>query len=78
MRPVGADSVPVPGVRVVLHRVAQATQGPLDSALAGPDGGFRFTLRPDTAAIYLLSARHAGIEYFTTPLDDRLTGGDGR
>ncbi len=75
MRPVGADSVPVPGVRVVLHRVAQDTQGPLDSVLAGPDGGFRFTLRPDTAAIHLLSARYAGIEYFTTPVDDRLTGG---
>ena len=31
-------------------------------------GGFQFTFRPDTSAFYLLSAEHAGIEYFSPPV----------
>ena len=72
MRPAGDDTVPVAGARVVLHRVAAAEQGPLDSVPSGPDGRFRFELVRDTAALYLLSARHQGIEYFSLPLDRTL------
>jgi len=46
--------------------------------LADPDGRFRFSLAPDTAALHLLSARHDGIEYFSTPLDNRRAEGDRR
>jgi hypothetical protein len=62
------DTVPVPGVRVLLHRVGRAEQGPIDSARADAAGRFRFRFRPDTSAIYLLSARYRGIEYFSPPV----------
>jgi hypothetical protein len=66
--PRGADTVPVPGARVMLHRVGRARQGPLDSASADASGRFRFRFRPDTAAIYLLSARWGDVEYFSPPV----------
>jgi hypothetical protein len=66
---VNADSAPVGGVRVTLHQVARDLQGPLDSAWSNGRGAFRLTLRPDTAALYLVSARYAGIEYFSSPVD---------
>jgi len=69
VRPDGGDSVPVPGVRVVLHQVGAVEQGPVDSMPSGPDGGFRFALLRDTSALYLVSARYRGIEYFSFPLD---------
>ena len=62
------DSTPVPGVRVVLHRVGQVLQGPLDSTNTDGQGRFRFRFRADTSTIYLLSARHSGIEYFSPPV----------
>ena len=69
VRPSAGDTVAVAGARVVLHRVGQAEQGPVDSARSGADGRFRFALTRDTAALYLLSARYHGIEYFSLPLD---------
>jgi len=60
----------------VLHRVAQAAQGAVDSAMTGPDGRFRFALTRDTTTLHLLSARHDGIEYFSTPLDNRRPSGN--
>ncbi len=78
MRPAGGDSLPVAGARVVLHRVAPAAQGPVDSAVTGADGRFRFAFTPDTATLHLLSARHHGIEYFSAPLDNRQGGGSER
>lgn len=72
-RVLNADSLPVQGVRVVLHRVGQTVQGPMDSALADNRGRFSFTYRPDTAAFYLASGRYAGIEYFSSPLPTRPT-----
>jgi hypothetical protein len=66
--PRDADTVPVPGARVVLHRVGRDRQGPLDSASADASGRFRFRFRADTAAIYLLSARWGGVEYFSPPV----------
>jgi hypothetical protein len=66
---VNADSAPVGGVRVILHQVGREAPGPLDSVRTGGGGAFRFTLRPDTAALYLVSARYAGIEYFSSPVN---------
>jgi len=62
------DSTAVRGVRVLLHRVGQETQGPIDSTRSDGGGRFHFTFRPDTSAFYLLSAEHAGIEYFSQPV----------
>jgi hypothetical protein len=66
--PRDADTLPVPGARVVLHRVGRDRQGPLDSVMADRSGRFRFRFRPDTAAIYLLSARWGDVEYFSPPV----------
>jgi hypothetical protein len=63
-----ADTVAAPGVRVLLHRVGRDAQGPLDSALADSHGRFRFRFHADTGALYLLSARYGGIEYFSSPV----------
>jgi len=60
--------MPVPGVRLVLHRVSQQVQGPIDSARSDRRGRFSFAYRADTSAFYLVSGRYAGIEYFSSPL----------
>ena len=65
---VAADSTPVRGVRLVLHRVGRQTQGPIDSTSSDHRGRFDFAYRPDTSAFYLVSGRYAGIEYFSSPL----------
>jgi hypothetical protein len=61
----GSDSIPVAGVRVLLHRVGRAAQGPVDSILTDRRGAFRFRFVPDTSAVYLASSRYEGIEYFS-------------
>lgn len=68
LRMTTADSVPVPGRFVVLHRVAAGDQGPVDSVRTSSDGRFRFSFRADSAAVYLLSARHDGIAWFSLPI----------
>jgi hypothetical protein len=67
-RVINADSAAVSGVRVVLHRIGQTVQGPLDSSRTDRHGRFRFSYRPDTATFYLASGRYDGVEYFSTPL----------
>jgi hypothetical protein len=67
-RVLDADSAPVAGVRVVLHRIGQQLQGPIDSSRSDRRGRFHFVFRPDTAAFYLISGRYAGIEYFSAPI----------
>ena len=62
------DSTPVVGIRVVLHQVGRTVQGPLDSVPSDRGGRFRFAFRPDTSALYLLSARYNAIEYFSPPV----------
>lgn len=62
------DSVPVPGARVVLHRVGREAQGPVDSVVADARGRFSIRFLADTTAIYLFSARHDGIAYFASPV----------
>ncbi|HTO74324.1 MAG TPA: hypothetical protein VMJ30_10895 [Gemmatimonadales bacterium] len=64
----GSDSVAVPSASVVLHRITRAVQGPIDSLKSDSRGGFRFRLPSDTSAVFLVSARFAGIEYFGPPL----------
>jgi hypothetical protein len=64
----GRDSLAEANVRVVLHKVGQTIQGPIDSLVADAAGKFSFKFTPDTSAIYLVSSRHAGIEYFSTPV----------
>lgn len=68
LRPEPADSTPISDVRVVLHRVGRETQGPLDSTRSAADGRFRFRFPADTGALYLLSARYGGVEYFSPPV----------
>jgi hypothetical protein len=65
---VGQDTVAVAGARVVLHRVTVKEPGPVDSAISDARGRFRFQVTPDSTAVYLVSARWSGIEYFATPL----------
>jgi hypothetical protein len=67
-RVINADSIPIPRLRVVLHRVGQDTQGPIDSTRSDRRGRFQFSFRADSGAFYLLSAEHAGIEYFSQPV----------
>jgi hypothetical protein len=64
----GRDTVAVPGVRVVLHRIGREVQGPVDSVMADGAGRFRFGFPRDTTALHLVSARYAGIEYFSAPI----------
>lgn len=64
----GSDTLAAAGARVVLHRVSRDASGPLDSIHADAAGRFHFRLRPDTAFVYLVSARWSGIEYFGEPL----------
>jgi len=68
VRPAGADSLPVAGVRVLLHRIGREAQGPSDSVRTDARGRFALAFRPDTGAVYLLSARYAGLEYFSEPV----------
>ncbi len=62
------DTVGVPGVQVVLHRIGRQQQGPIDSTLSRRSGRFQFRFALDTSAIFLVSARFAGIEYFSQAL----------
>jgi hypothetical protein len=66
--PHASDTIPVPGARVILHQVGRATQGPIDSAVADRTGRFRFRFNADSSAVYLVSARYGGIEYFSPPV----------
>ncbi len=72
----GSDSVAVGAASLVLHRITHTAQGPIDSLVADGRGRFRFRLPPDTSAVYLVSARFAGIEYFSPPLRSDPRGSD--
>lgn len=64
----GADTVAVGGARMQLHRVGAVHQGVIASAVADARGRWRFRVSLETDANYLVSANHAGIEFFTPPL----------
>lgn len=64
----GPDTLVVPQAMIVLHRIGQDTQGAIDSLPLDPTGRFRFRFTADTTAVYLLSVRHHGITYFSSPV----------
>lgn len=70
--------MPVPGARVVLHRVSAESQGALDSMRTGAGGRFRFLTPRDTTGLYLVSARHGGIEFFSDPVRLPVSGTPGQ
>lgn len=78
VRPGARGDQGVPGVMVTLHRVGPERSGPLDSARTGADGRYAFRYQPSGSedAIYFVSAMHAGIAYFGTPLRERTVAGD--
>lgn len=64
------DTVPLADTWVVLHRVTRESGGPLDSVRSDARGRYRLTLRnPDTAVVYVVSAWHDSIAYFSLPLN---------
>ncbi len=68
VRIAGGDTVPVGPDSLVLHRVGQAAQGPIDTVETGPRGRFEVRFHPDTSALFLFSVRYEGIEYFSAPI----------
>ena len=73
----GADSRPLAGVWVTLHRVGRDAAGALDSVRTDARGRFvlRFRTTGDTNALYFASSRYSGITYFTPPLRKVLVSG---
>ncbi|HUG27757.1 MAG TPA: hypothetical protein VMK53_05605 [Gemmatimonadales bacterium] len=68
VRRAGTDTLPVSAAGIVLHRIGQNTQGPIDSMQVDREGRFRFRFQADTSAAYILSVRHHGITYFSSPV----------
>lgn len=68
-----SDSLqPVSGQFVVLHRISADSSGPVDSMRTSATGTYRFRYRLDgPRSMYIVSARYAGVAYFTTPLRAR-------
>jgi hypothetical protein len=66
---------PLVAAWVVLHRVTMQGGAPVDSARADARGRFSLVVgRPDTSAIYLASAWHHGVAYFSAPIPLPLRG----
>jgi hypothetical protein len=65
-----ADSLPVGGIRVELHGVSETAGAIVDSAIAGPDGQFDFSLPGSTeaGAVFLVGARYGGVLYWGPPV----------
>jgi hypothetical protein len=74
--PRGQDTIPLARARVLLHRVGHDSQGPVDSAVADAEARFRFRFRADSGALYLLSTRYGGIEYFSAPIQTKAARPD--
>lgn len=71
-----ADSTPLAGRTVLAHRISEAAQGAVDSARTDPRGRFRFRIAaPESAAVYVVSSRHAGIGYFSEPFTAQARAG---
>lgn len=74
----GADSIPVRGAYVVAHAISTRNQGPVDSVRSDAAGRFRLTVRrPDSATVYVVSALHHGIGYFSEPFGAAARAGAG-
>jgi hypothetical protein len=60
---------PADGRWAVLHRIAMAGQGPIDSVRTDARGRYALRLGViDSSAIYLVSVFHQGVAYFSQPL----------
>ena len=76
MRIRGGDTTALAGAEIVAHHIGTREQGPLDSLRADARGAFRFTIaRPDTASMYVVSTRYAGIGYFSDPFSPKDRAG---
>ncbi|HEY6061794.1 MAG TPA: hypothetical protein VIV10_14475 [Gemmatimonadales bacterium] len=65
----GPTGVPLAGRWVVLHQVTAGGGGPVDSMRTDAGGHWQLRARQvDTMAIYIASALHDGLAYFTAPL----------
>ena len=53
---------------MVLHRIGRDLQGPVDSTTSDAAGRFRLRFPADTEAVFILTARHQGIQYFSPPV----------
>ena len=68
----GRDTIPLPNVTVVLHRMArtEAGGGPIDSVRSDAHGRYRLALRDaDTTSGYVISVWFDSIAYFSLPLN---------
>jgi len=66
----GRDTVPLPNAVVVLHRMASASAGPIDSVRSDARGRYRLALRnPDSTSGYVVSVWYDSIAYFSLPLN---------
>jgi hypothetical protein len=67
---------PVGGEYVVLHRISADAAGPIDSVRTSAAGAYRFRYRLEsTNAMYIVSARHDGVAYFSVPLREAAVSG---
>jgi hypothetical protein len=65
----GPAGRPVAGRFVVLHRITMGDGGPVDSVRTDASGRWRLRVpNVDTTAIYVVSAEHDSLAYFSTPL----------
>lgn len=72
----GPAPQPVAGAYVVLHRISADASGPVDSVRSGADGAYRFRYKLEgPRTMYIVSARHDGVAYFTAPLRDKAVRG---
>jgi hypothetical protein len=73
----GPAGRPLPGAWVVLHEVSRSGGGrAIDSTRTDAAGTYALAVpHPDTAAIYVISSRRAGIAYFSEPVVPRPRGG---
>src|SRR5690606_16162042 len=65
--PAGAPR-PAAGADVLLPRTGRHRQAPLDSLRPDRLGRFRSPFPADTTALYLLTSRHHGVQYFSDPV----------
>jgi hypothetical protein len=67
-----ADSLPLRDAWVVLHEVTMQAGGPRDSMRTDGAGRYRFGVaRPDSGALYLVSATYRGVTYFSQAMVPR-------
>ncbi len=64
----GADTAALAGRTVIAHRLSAQAQGAVDSVRSDAAGRFRFRIAdPESATVYVVSTRYAGIGYFSEP-----------